>query len=346
MPLAQNLTYSVLSILSTAKNSFENFGKMICKSGKTIARWLSQEDKVFNNLKKLALSTFSQKKKLFLIIDDSFIKKLHSLYIEGTGWFYDTKLHRSNPALRLILAMLSDGKTHIPIYDNFLLCPELIEATNISNQTKEDFIKTAYKIVQKLFPHTEIIVLADGLFATVELLSWASKENILIEARMHSNRIIEYNGERYSLKNLALLKRVRLINRIMQRTVQVKWKNIDLYITISKRIDKHQEESIVFQVSTKKCEPREHVALYKKRWPIEKAFRTTKQYLGLEECFSTKFQTQKNHVASVFQAYVLLQLEAKRLRLKTPEAAARYYKEKSAGELINIFIDQYKHLLT
>jgi Transposase DDE domain len=345
MRLAQNLTYSVLSILSTAKNSFENFGKMICKSGKTIARWLSHEEKVFNNLKKIALAAFLNKKKLFLIIDDSFIRKIHSLCIEGTGWFYDTKLHRSNPALRLILAILSDGKINIPIYDNFWLCSELIKASCIQNQTKEAFIKAAYQIVQDLFPAAEIIVLVDGLFATIELLHWASKENIMLEARMHSNRIVEYKGQKYSLKKLSQLKRVRLVNRMMQRTVEARWQNIDLQITISKRIDRHQEESIVFQVSTKKCEPRQHVALYKKRWPIEKAFRTTKQSLGLEECFSTDFQKQKNHVASVFQAYVLLQLEAKRLRLKSPEAAARHYKEKSAIKLINVFIDQYGHLL-
>lgn len=42
---------------------------------------------------------------------------------------------------------------------------------------------------------------------------------------------------------------------------------------------------------------------YKKRWPIEKMFRTIKQHLGLQECQSTKMDTQLNHAAAVLLAY-------------------------------------------
>jgi hypothetical protein len=206
-------------------------------------------------------------------------------------------------------------------------------------------VKHAYLIAKKLFPSTEITILCDGLFATTELLGWASREKVLIEARMHSNRTVWYQGVKYSLKKLALIKRVRLMNNRMQRTVRILWNEIDLYVTIVNRIDKHGSETTVFQVSTEKCEPRQHVAHYKKRWAIEKMFRTTKQFLGLGECFSRSFDMQKNHVASVMLSYVLLQLEAKRLRLKTPEAAARRCKEKNADEFLAHLIDQYGHLL-
>jgi len=41
-------------------------------------------------------------------------------------------------------------------------------------------------------------------------------------------------------------------------------------------------------------------------------FRTTKQHLGLQECQSTKIETQLNHAAAVFLAYAHIVIEQKR----------------------------------
>jgi len=67
----------------------------------------------------------------------------------------------------------------------------------------------------------------------------------------------------------------------------------------------------------------------------QKFIRTSKQYLGLQECFSTKFETQKNHVASVFLAYAIAQLEMKKRKLKTPEEAIRALKKKNVNFLLS-----------
>ena len=62
-------------------------------------------------------------------------------------------------------------------------------------------------------------------------------------------------------------------------------------------------------------------------------FRTTKQHLGLQECFSTKMDAQLNHVTSVFLAYALLELERKVQKLPTPEAAIRSLKPRKISSL-------------
>lgn len=55
-----------------------------------------------------------------------------------------------------------------------------------------------------------------------------------------------------------------------------------------------------------KALPREHVEHYAKRWRIEMLNRTTKQSIGIGECFSRKLEIQHNHVAAVLLAYALV----------------------------------------
>ena len=109
-----------------------------------------------------------------------------------------------------------------------------------------------------------------------------------------------------------------------------------LYITAQKRIDKKGKETIVYQVSTYFAKPSQYVKTYKNRWLIEKMFRTTKQHLGLQECQSTKIETQLNHAAAVFLAYAHIVIEQKKRRLKTPEEALRALKRKNASLLNNL----------
>jgi len=164
--------------------------------------------------------------------------------------------------------------------------------------------------------------------------------------RMHSNRVVIFKGQRISLKSLTMQKRIRPKGRQMARTVSVLWHDMELEITIVRRIDKHGDETIVFQVATYKALPCEHVDTYKKRWTVEMMIRTTKQHLGLQDCFSKSLEKQHDHVASVLLSYALAQLDMKRYRLKTPEQAIRRFKRKNANIVFRNLgrLDQpYKH---
>lgn len=180
--------------------------------------------------------------------------------------------------------------------------------------------------VKKIFPDTNIIVAADGAFAGKELLSWAIKNNIYLELRMHSNRKVKYKGKSVVLRNIS-----KLIpkGRYMARTIEALWHGMKLYITAQRRINKHGEETIVYQAATYQAKPAKHVAVYKKRWPIEKVFRTTKGYLGLEDCYSTSLDTQLNHISSVLTAYAIAQVERKKQKLDCVEDAIRAFKSQN-----------------
>ena len=335
------LTYPFLILLSIGKKSFENMGKFIQTSGRIIAKVLQPSKISFGIAHQICQSIFSEKKKLFLIIDDTLIKKFFATNMRGSGMFYDTKIGRCINAFRLVTAMISDGKYTIPIGCSYLFAKELLALCTEKFLSKDEVAKAFIKTAIKLFPKTTIILLADGLYSTVELLKWCIENKIFAEMRMHSNRVVTYKGARKKLKELAEQSGIKLTGRQMARTISVEWHGLQLDVTIVKRIDKKGKESIVFQVATYKAEPREHVKAYKIRWGTEKGYRTSKQTLGLGECFSKNLAVQENHVAASLLAYAFAQLEMKKQKLKTPEEAIRAVKEKFNPNKFKQFVDQY-----
>ena len=335
------LSYPLLILLSIGKKSFENLGIFINRSGDTISRLLNPASVSFCCMQEISREVFRDKKRLFFIIDDTLIKKMYSRFMQGSGWFFDTKIGRRIMAYRLIFGVLSDGKFVIPIESAYLFSKELIDEMEKKPLTKEEITQAMIMLVQRLFPKTKIIVLADGLYATKNFLTWCINNAIAAEMRMHSNRVVIYKGKKITLKKLLDEKGIRPKGRQMARTISALWHGLNLQITVVRRLDKHGDESVVFQVATYKALPREHLANYAKRWPIESVIRTCKQYLGLQDCFSRSLEVQQNHVASVLFAYALAQLEMKHYKLKTPEAAIRQLKMKNIDVLKQKFTDLY-----
>lgn len=338
LELSTVITYPLLTILSTlGKKSFENMGRLIGKSGDTVSRLLQPAETSFNFTQNLCQSIFKNKHILFIVIDDTLVKKIYSQFMQGSGRFFDTKIGREITAYRLVIGLISDGKLAIPIDCAYLFSKELLDQINRKFPTKDDIAKAFVKTALKLFSDKKMFVLADGLYTTVEFLKWCKEENISAEMRMHSNRVVEFNGEKISLKKLLNKKGMRPNGRKMARTFSAKWHGLELEITIERRFDKHDNESFVFLVATYKALPCKHVANYKKRWRIEELNRTVKQELGLEECFSRSLQTQHNHVAAVLVAYALAQLEKTKHKLDNVEQAIRRLKTKSMGVLLMQF---------
>ena len=325
-------TYPFITILiNIGKRSFENMGRVIKKSGDTISRMLRPGHESLDASKKLAQQIFANKKTLLVAIDETTIKKIYSQMMEGTRWLFDTKIGRCINAYKLIVAAITDGKFTVPICTAFTFGKEFYKnAREAQEVTVKFFIKTA----SDLFPGTKIIAVLDGAFATVNYLKWATENNIATEVRMHSNRVVEYKGKRKKLRDI---KEIRPKGRQMARTVQVCWQGLSLYVTAVRRIDKHGDESIVFQAATYNASPNQHAKNYNRRWGIEKLFRTTKQNMGLQECFSTKIGTQFNHICAVLLAYSIAQLEMKNNGYKNPEVAIRALKKKKP-HLLNRYI--------
>ena len=316
------IDYSLSLIMSIGKKSFEALGKTIKKSGDTVRRLLNSSEKNFKLLDDIAKNTFKNKSTLILSLDYTLLRKQYATAMEGVCKFFDTKLNVMINAYNALIGGLTDGKYFIPIRGGFAFSKEVLEN---ANDLKNAMVKNIIVETIKNFSDKTIIVAADGAFATKDFFSWAIENKIKVEVRMHSNRKVLYKGERLKISDIKDLKPK---GRHMARTVEVEWHGIPLYITAERRIDKHGDESIVYQASTYKAKPSEHVRNYKNRWPVEKFNRTSKQDLGLQDCFSTMLETQENHLSSVLLAYAIVQVEMKKLKLATPEETIRSFRDK------------------
>ena len=297
-------------------------GRLIKKSGDTVGRMLLPGEKSLDASKKIAQQIFANKKELLLAIDETAIKKIYARMIEGTSWFFDTKIGRSINAYRLIVGAISDGKFTVPITAAFTFGKEFYENTP---DAKIITVKYFISVAHALFPDKIFIAVLDGAFATVTLMEWALEQGIKLEVRMHSNRVVKYKGKQLKLSEI---KELRPKGRQMSRTIRIIWRGLPLHISAVKRISKNGKETIIFQAATYKAKPNQHALAYKHRWNIEKLFRTTKQYLGLQECFSRKIDTQYNHICAVLLAYSMAQLEMKQERFKNTEAALKAFEKK------------------
>lgn len=322
-----NQEYPISLLKATGIKSFETLGKTIGKSGKTISRSLLSVDTIFPMLTKLSQNIFQRQQELILAIDDTLIKKKYSKCMQGSGPFYDMKISRRVTGFKVQCAAVTDGKSIMPIDASYLFSSDTPHPNAPSKL--ELFRAMTLNAITK-FSTKKIIVAADGLFSTTHILRWCLKQNIATEMRMHSNRVIEYEGKEIKIKNL---QNVQPKGRHKARTVTVKWHDMTLFLTGQKRRDQHGNETIVYLVSTFKAKPSKHVATYQKRWGIEKMFRTTKQHLGLKDCYSTNLSTQFNHLASVFLAYAFAQIEQKKYKVENSETAIRWFKAHSLEDM-------------
>ena len=316
------LSYVKILILSISLKNFTAMGRFSKVSADTITRRLPEANSSFQEMLKTALEFFKNSRELFLVIDDTFMHKKYSKLIEGTDDHFDSKIYRRVRSFKLITFGITDGKHILPLYCNFLFGKFLPDEQTPS---KMKIIQKMILHVQKVFSDKKIIVVADGAFPSVEMLSWCLEQNITAEFRIHNNRKVTFENKHELVRNI---EKLQPTGKQKCRTIKVIWHKLNLYLTAQKRISKNGKESIVYQVSTYFAKPSKHVKIYKKRWPIEKMFRTTKQHLGLQECQSTKVETQLNHAAAVFLAYSYVVVQQKKKKFKTPEEALRAAKLK------------------
>ena len=319
------LNYSISLILSNTKRSFESLGKQFAKSGDTIKRWLPKKESSQQAIMSLAKHLFKNAKVLTLAVDDTLLQKRYSRFMAGASYFFDTKIGRSVMAYRLIVGALTNGKFIIPIDFGYMFDPESLLPGD-EFKTKLDFVKKFYNLAKQLFPNIKIKLAADGLFASISILDWCLQNGIEAVMRMHKNRVVVFKDKTCKISDILCLKPK---GRQRVRTIKVFWNGMYLYLTAELRIDKNGIESIVYLIATYKVKPIQYVYDYKKRWTIEKFFRTSKQHLGLTECFSRKLIIQEKHVASVLLAYGLAQLEMQQKKLTTPEQALRAIKQQN-----------------
>jgi SRSO17 transposase len=318
----QKITYPISLLLSNGKKTAESLSVVSGKSGDTILRMLDDKNVTPEELINIAISYFGTDF-LDVIIDDSTIEKMYSKLIEGSGDNYDSSQGRMYRSLCTVVAMLSNRRFAIPVKHEFWINKEIV---GDEYKTKVVIAKEIISFI-KQFVRIRVII-ADGLYATQEMTEWIDEQGLIYEMRLHSNRLIYNDNEKEKVK-VRDYQPLKLDKSRRRKTVKCKWKGMTIYVTAIKRIDKKGNVTIVYQISNAKLSAREHANIYEYRWWVEIFFRTAKQSLGLSECQCRKSNRQKNHIYSVFLAYIFLQIERRTFHCKNPEDALRRLRRKS-----------------
>ena len=320
----RKLTYPIALLLSIAnRKTFETLGHVHSISGDTITRIVKCNAATTEDLLKTVKVVFKNKR-LFLIIDDTLILKLYAKCIPGTSDNYDSADRKSYRSLCSVVAMITDGHIAIPIDQ------AIWTALEFATDTYKKKWEIAQQLIERIHKKISLyMVLADGLYAVVELLEWLITQNIRFEMRFHANRVIKCDQFKGQIKYYEKLK---LSGTRPMRTIRAGWYGMKLHFTAFRRVTKYGRIIITYQISNHKCSAREHVHSYEYRWHIEKFFRTAKQHLGLNDCQSRKIDLHEKHILNVFFTYALLQYERTKNRFKNVESAIKSIKGLSFDE--------------
>jgi hypothetical protein len=292
-------------------------------SGDTLLRMLDENTTIEE--KCAVVNQFFKGKPLDALVDDVLLEKRYAKLIEGISFQRNTSTHTSSKSLCTVVIMVGDGRYYIPVTHKFWVNKEIMGS---DYQTKHEIAK---ELLRSIIKYCNIrIVIADALYATIEFMKELNQLPLRFEMKMHANRVVILQSEEKAPIREAF--KGKLKGR-KWRTISIIWKGLTLFLTAYKRYNKYDECKIIYQVSNYCATASAHVNAYKRRWHIEKFFRTTKQSLGLKDCQSRSLTRQTNHIDKVFIAYTILQMERRKYKLKTPEAALKQIKKMGFNSL-------------
>jgi DDE superfamily endonuclease len=193
----RKLIYPLALLVSTAKRkTCEAIALATGKSGDALLRLLNEGLTIMEDLIAIAKKFFIGKI-LYLIIDDTIISKIHSKIIEGTSDNYDSSSRNSYRSLCSVTAMISDGNIAIPISQKIWTAEEF---TGDTYKKKSELSQELITIIRS---HLDVkMFLADGIYATQEMMRWLIASSFSFEMRFHSNRVIDYHGNKIAIRDL------------------------------------------------------------------------------------------------------------------------------------------------
>lgn len=221
-----------------------------------------------------------------LVIDDSCIPKPYATIMHGIEYVYSSLFGRTVKGFSYLFIVWTNGEITIPL--NFAqwipesLCDDgqykkkCKIAQTLTNQVKD---KVSCKTI-----------LMDGLYQSIEMMIFLDTLGLTFYMRLPRNRTVSTtkDGKPVSLK---MNKKFRLQKNQRSKTWKAYIKGIFCYITAEKRKKRNGEYDTVYIVSNRRYHsPKTIIAIYEKRWYIEKFFRTAKQSLGLQDCQAISIQ--------------------------------------------------------
>lgn len=270
----------------------------------------------------------------YLIIDDSVQNKQYSKSIELVKKQYSGAVAGLVGGIGVVNLVHSDGKEHYPvdyrIYDN-----------TADGKTKNDHFKDMLinAVADKgILAKT---VLFDSWYAAWQNLKLVDSLKLTFYTTLKSNRLVSLSKE----EGYIPLDEIDWTPERLKTGIVIKLKKVPFKVKLFKLvatngdidwlITNELDDQLTMQVAKKANDV---------RWQIEQFHREIKQLTGSEKCQCRKAQSQRNHLACCYQAWISLKVKAKELRTTLYQIRNNLFSDYLRAELNNPRIIAYSGL--
>jgi hypothetical protein len=326
------LEYSIGIIHNLSNKNCVQIGSSVGVCHDQINKVLNSSDELLPEVKgtiNILIKDLAKDEKGWLIFDDTLMKKPFAKAIEGVNYHYDTQSRSLKKSLSIVACVWDNSKVTIPID------AELYDKQKTSGSKKHTKLDLVKLIVERIYDKTTCKgLLLDALYASRDMIKFFTRKKIKFVMRIPSNRLIQVPGSEKAVK-LRDVPGLKLRKNERSRTMCASWHGIPLFFTVEKRIKKNGEKVLVYLVSNWEAPSKEVVQTYKRRWAIEKFFRTAKQSLGLQDCSARSINKQRMHIGMVFYSYAFLQWEGLKKKVPNSESAIKDFRSLKFDECIS-----------
>ena len=280
-------------------------------------------------LKRAIFSVPLTKGTWYINIDETQIEKMFAEKIEAAAYNWNSTHSDTMKGYAIVVAVITNGKITIPITFKTWYCAKDFPD---KHKTRIELAQALMIEIHEMTPG--IMFLMDGAFSSEGMINFCRTHKMKYCMRFHSNKKVVINGQAAQIRKHELIK---ISSNKRGRVVNGFYKGEPVFIVAFKRKEKEGKVKIVYLVTSEKETPRKTINAYKKRWGIEKVFRTAKQHLGLRDCQARRATKQETHILAVFVVFAFLEIQKINLKAKNPEQILHKIRSQRPGQLRDQF---------
>lgn len=263
-----------------------------------------------------------------LVIDGTMLSKQFARKIDHLSTDYDGVTRRVVQGLSIIVIALICGGSLIPLdfsfWGNKAADDKKYRQGKSRSATYKTKIELAMELIDRLRSFIDFAYIAmDGAFSSEAMIAFLEKYSLKYTMLIPRNRKILIDGIEMLIGKHP---KIRLIRNERSKEVQASYKGHKCFITAQKRKKRNGTWETFYIISNMHLSAKEHVNVYLNRWPIDKSFRTMKQYLGLRDCQMCSHEKQTCHLFSVFLAYAIATLKQIAKKEKSVERILSFWR--------------------
>jgi len=267
----------------------------------------------------------------YLIIDDSVQNKQYSKSIALVKKQYSGAAGGLVRGIGVVNLVHSDGKEHYPvdyrIYDN-----------SADGKTKNDHFKDMLINAVADKGIRAKTVLFDSWYAAWQNLKLVDSLKLTFYTTLKSNRLVSLSKE----EGYVYLDEIDWTPERLKTGIVIKLKKVPFKVKLFKLVATNGD---IDWLITNELDDKLTLQIAKKandvRWKIEQFHREIKQLTGSEKCQCRKAQSQRNHLACCYQAWISLKVKAKEFKITLYEARNNLFYNYLKAELDNPKIPAY-----